>query len=255
MVLMSGLGFGLLGAQDLKPLDDLTQLPPMPKPLGAIQLKVPSKEVWPETQLELLSSPDTQKLLNKLYGEPWWQNPKIGLNNPLLRELARTSEGKAASPPKWRIGIRVGPNEGKEQGVRVIGVVPNTPAAEAHLRSGDRITKLNGLTIRDLPMLHDLIQIIQNQKISLKVVNGGTAREVELTPERQRDPRVARPNPEAQDVPIRPVPAKPVKPKLNPVPIPKRVIPLDPIRQLHKDNLETQRLLRQLIDEVKKIRD
>lgn len=260
MVLMSGLGIGLLGAQDLKPLDDPNELPPTTKPLGVIQSVVPDHRVWlveepdidwslVDGQLKLLASPEAREQLNELYGDLWWQNPRFKTNN-LLRQLALT--GDKVPPSKWWIGIRVGPSEGKK-GVSVIGVAPKTPAAKAELRSGDRILKLNGLDLRDLPMLHDLIQIIQNQKITLTVRNGEAMREVAITPVKRQAAKVAPPNPLGQDVPIEPVPAKPKPP--NPVPVPGRPVPpRDPMRQLHQDNLETQRLLRQLIDEVKKMR-
>ena len=93
----------------------------------------------------------------------------------------------AALTPELKKEINSDPNSGlsvdEDQGVLVIKVVPNSPAAKAGLRAGDVIKKLNGKSVTDAETVQ---QAVENSSVggnvSLDLRRNGQSRNVVVRP-------------------------------------------------------------------------
>ena len=243
VVLCVAAGMGVLCAQGDRPVDRIEDLAPALPPQGAI--------AWPR----LPTPPSSQ---------PWVHSYEPNTaSNPLIRELQRGSvytPGPNWKPrPQWHIGVMLDGSRRPGGGIRVAGTMPNTPAAKAGLQQDDVLRALNDLQLRDYDMLRDLIQIIGNQEIRLTVDRGHHTIRVQLTPSKLDE--VGRNfQPGIRIAPKAPQPAAPkqrAKPKTAATSGKVRTSVAkpgtNPWQQLPQDNKEVQKLLRELIGEVKKL--
>ena len=103
------------------------------------------------------------------------------------REVAELSNQLGASarhdvrfitggPPRAVLGIQVDPNS-DEKGVRVLGVSPGGPAAEAGLRDSDVIIALDGVATTgsdpDRALITQMRKVKPDQKVKVRVVRDG----------------------------------------------------------------------------------
>lgn len=65
---------------------------------------------------------------------------------------------------------------------RIDSVVPNTPAAKAGLRSGDKIVSVNGQEITDYAQFDEIKQANADKLLTMRVTNQGQMRQIKLTP-------------------------------------------------------------------------
>src|SRR5262249_52699432 len=73
----------------------------------------------------------------------------------------------------------------KGEGVRLDGVVRNTPAARASLKKGDRVVALGGKAVKDAAAYHSLARALPaGQKVELTLVRDGKQQKLalQLTP-------------------------------------------------------------------------
>ena len=104
------------------------------------------------------------------------------------------------------------------EGVVVGGVIPGSPAADAHLQKGDVIRKFNGRDVKNFPELRSLVaQAELNKKIDLEVMRDGKPLKVstelrEQPPDYQTARAIPRPD---QPNPSNPLP-QPNAPDTNP---------------------------------------
>ena len=84
--------------------------------------------------------------------------------------------GISGGPRKAVLGIQVDPNSGKE-GVRVLGVSPGGPAAEAGLRDTDLIVSLDGVATTggdpDRTLITQMRNVKPEQKVKVRVLRDG----------------------------------------------------------------------------------
>lgn len=118
-----------------------------------------------EEELELLKvEPPRDFLLAR--GE----DGKVAMKQALddLEELVDAEDEQ--SEGRWMIGVLIDvPEDGS---LMVQSVIDGTPAQKAGLKQGDRIVSLNGLKLRDMEMLVDLVQLVQDQRVALQVKRG-----------------------------------------------------------------------------------
>lgn len=108
-----------------------------------------------------------------------------GFETPIERETSNDAlQGRYVG-----IGIYV---DEDEDGIRVAGVIPRTPAARAGLRVGDVIIEVNGTSLDDLP-LSEAARLIRGPE--------GTSLTIEVDPAGPPEPREIRLTRESIDVP------------------------------------------------------
>lgn len=74
------------------------------------------------------------------------------------------------------------------EGIRVVQVMPNSPAYFADLRPGDEILAVDGKVVEDFEKLHEIINFRRGQKITLLLRRDGELKEVELVPRKSPPP-------------------------------------------------------------------
>jgi regulator of sigma E protease len=70
-----------------------------------------------------------------------------------------------------------------EAPVRVVGILPNTPAQKADIRPGDQLISVNNLPIRAVPVLSKVLQQTKNAPVDITIARGGKQSVVRLVPE------------------------------------------------------------------------
>lgn len=129
------------------------------------------------------------------------------VNRPFIRYLA-TGESPLA---RVIVGVQLDPASGKD-GVRVTGVSPGGPAAEAGIRPGDLIVNVNGQDVTGGDSPRRMMKIIRTVKPDAKVViramRDGSARVFSVTP-RQGPETVVFSDGAFAGVPVPPTPPAP----------------------------------------------
>jgi serine protease Do len=78
-------------------------------------------------------------------------------------------------------------NNNANQGVVIESVLPGSPAAEAHLQSGDIIRKFNGHDVKTFPELRSLVaQVEPNKKVPMEILRDG--KQMDVTAEIKEQP-------------------------------------------------------------------
>jgi serine protease Do len=78
-------------------------------------------------------------------------------------------------------------NNNTNQGVVIESVLPGSPAAEAHLQSGDIIRKFNGHDVKTFPELRSLVaQVEPNKKVPMEILRDG--KQMDVTAEIKEQP-------------------------------------------------------------------
>jgi S1-C subfamily serine protease len=100
----------------------------------------------------------------------------------LLAPSGWAQEAKQKSQPRAYLGILVGPAGGGEQGVLVREVTPDSPAAQAGLKSGDHIIKIGDEEVKGVD---DFLQRIASrkagEKLTLQVRRGDQEQKIMVT--------------------------------------------------------------------------
>lgn len=104
----------------------------------------------------------------------------------------REVEGVAG---RWLLGVRVGP----ENELKVSGVMAGSPAEKAGLQVGDVLLTVNGIMLRDMPMLQELVQLVRDQQVVLTYTRGEEKRRAKLAAVQQEDLRALREREEDQE--------------------------------------------------------
>jgi S1-C subfamily serine protease len=100
--------------------------------------------------------------------------------------VRRAYLGVAAGPRP--LPPRVAQRLGRERGVEVTAVMPNTPAARAGLRAEDAIVTVDGIPVADVGDLQRLMVVERiGQPVPVEVVRGGDLVTVELVPAELRE--------------------------------------------------------------------
>jgi S1-C subfamily serine protease len=100
--------------------------------------------------------------------------------------VRRAYLGVAAGPRP--LPPRIAQRLGRERGVEVTAVMPNTPAARAGLRAEDVVVTVDGVPVEDVGDLQRLMVLERiGQPIPVDVVRGGDVLTVELTPAELRE--------------------------------------------------------------------
>jgi hypothetical protein len=123
------------------------------------------KEMEAPVELPKLDAPELQRLLRG-YGEPPGEIVK-----------------------RWMLGVILQPLGDEEQLV-VRRVMPGSAAAEAELQAGDILLDVNGIRLRNLAMMVDLLQVVEDQEVELAVRRGDKELKVKVTARLMDIPRV-----------------------------------------------------------------
>lgn len=103
-----------------------------------------------------------------------------------------TAVAQETPPPYW-LGVLVEPNTEEEGTVRVLEIVPESPAAKSTLRPGDILKSANGKKLSDAMELIGAIREAEGKPIALVVVRGGAESTVTITPEKRPEEKIAEP--------------------------------------------------------------
>ncbi len=106
--------------------------------------------------------------------------------------LMRHIEMHIGGPRRAMLGINLGPAEGGDKGVRVQGVSPGGPAADAGVKAGDVITGIDGKPVgtgRDL--LQAMEGVEPGQKVALELRRDGRSQKVTVTARESDRPMLA----------------------------------------------------------------
>jgi len=96
------------------------------------------------------------------------------------------------------LGVFVSPDSGKEKGVLVRQVTPDSPADKAGLKTGDRVVKLNNEDVQDVEKFMQAVAAMKaGGKLSLQVIRDGKEQNLNVT-------LGERPSPEMPSVPSMP---------------------------------------------------
>ena len=128
------------------------------------------RERYRERCIQASTSNDFRDMFNYLLGEI--NASHMSLSAPDRAETQRESAGM--------LGAELSPGE---QGMRVVRVIPETPAArtESKLSTGDVIIAVNGSPYNPNANFYELLQATANEKVLLEVRNpAGEAREVAI---------------------------------------------------------------------------
>lgn len=100
------------------------------------------------------------------------------------REISqyRDSDSGRSSNQDASLGVTLDPNsQGHGQGVRIMSVYRNSPAAQAGLKSGDRIVKVDGRTVSNAQeVVQRIRQMAPNQSTELTVIADGATEELNV---------------------------------------------------------------------------
>ncbi len=89
------------------------------------------------------------------------------------------------NPPKVIIGIQMD-DTGSDAGVKVLEVVPDSPAAKAGIQNSDIITFLDGKEVKSIDSLQTILRTMKADKeYPLKVSRDGKVEELKVTPKKQ----------------------------------------------------------------------
>lgn len=102
-----------------------------------------------------------------------------------MDQLRRLVEAPGAER-MWTLGVAL---EQGDEGLRVLRAIPGSPAAQAGVREGDRITLLNGLHVRSVGQLRQLIQFSEGDEVVLEVMREGEEHRIAVTPARRLEAR------------------------------------------------------------------
>ncbi len=86
---------------------------------------------------------------------------------------------------RWFLGVQLDAVE--EGGLKVTHAMRGTPAAKAGLEAGDVLLSLNGIKLRDLPMLVEMLQLVRDQPVYLEVRRGEEKKKVKVVAERKEN--------------------------------------------------------------------
>jgi hypothetical protein len=134
------------------------------------------KMVW--TQLPAFTPPEPDRL-NLKKDDPI--HKQMEAVDALTKLLAWMMNKKPALPPLPRgfLGVELAERDG---GVTVQGVLAKTPAANAGLRTGDRIAEVQGKAVTtSADVLRLAARVTAGQEVRLTVLRGGEKREITLT--------------------------------------------------------------------------
>jgi S1-C subfamily serine protease len=96
---------------------------------------------------------------------------------------------KDNAQPRAYLGVAVAPATEKDQGVSIHEVAPNSPAAQAGLKNGDRVVKLNGQALRGVQEFIDAIAAKKpGDKVSIQVRRDGKEQTLNATLANQPPP-------------------------------------------------------------------
>jgi serine protease Do len=122
-----------------------------------------------------------------------WYDSGIGFAVPLdgaEKMIAAMKAGKTVQPAQ--LGVQVKPGEGDEGGVLVEKLMPDSAAAKAGLKEGDRIVKLNDDAVVDPAQLRTLLgAFVAGDKITVVVKREGMEVKIEVTLDAAKAPQPA----------------------------------------------------------------
>jgi membrane-associated protease RseP (regulator of RpoE activity) len=96
-------------------------------------------------------------------------------------------------PPPYWLGVLVEPNPDGEGTVRVLEIVPESPASKSTLRPGDVLKSANGKALGEATDLLTAIRDAGGKPIELVIVRGSEESKVSVTPEKRPEEKIAEP--------------------------------------------------------------
>lgn len=139
------------------------------------------------TDLDAATSQRRAQLIRKLAEAQAAQHAaKADLEKVQLTQRLSAIRSETQSPPEWVIGVVI---DQSDQGVRVNKVMEGKPAATAGIQAGDVVVSCNAISLRNRNALVDIIQAAQDQELVFSVRRPGEgdkfeAIEVKVTPVR-----------------------------------------------------------------------
>lgn len=81
----------------------------------------------------------------------------------------RSTQGQPANGTPWQIGVHLAPADGKEVGLLITKVIPDSPAHKAGLKEGDGIVSVNDIKVRTYKALAGIINAAEEQPLNFVV--------------------------------------------------------------------------------------
>lgn len=99
----------------------------------------------------------------------------------------------AQEPPPYWLGVLVEPNPELEGSVRVLELVPDSPASKSTLQVGDVLKSANGKALDQAGALLTAIREAEGKAIELVIVRGKEESKVTITPEKRPVEKISEP--------------------------------------------------------------
>lgn len=97
-------------------------------------------------------------------------------------------------PPPYWLGVLVEPNPDEEGSVRVLEIVPDSPASKSTLKPGDVLKSANGKKLDEAGALLAAIRDAGGKEIELVVGTVSGESKVKITPEKRPEEKIAQPD-------------------------------------------------------------
>ncbi|HVU89501.1 MAG TPA: M20/M25/M40 family metallo-hydrolase [Pirellulales bacterium] len=146
----------------------------------------------PSDDVEKLNIDGMHRIARLLYGIVTSAADQAQL--PSFRQAVRSesSYGKSSSeriepPPPGRLGLQWDRHDASAPGLKVVGVTPGAPAAQAGLKVGDRLLAFNGVELAPGTDLAGLVVAAQNP-VKIAATRAGAEQPLELTVQLRGNP-------------------------------------------------------------------
>jgi membrane-associated protease RseP (regulator of RpoE activity) len=97
-------------------------------------------------------------------------------------------------PPPYWLGVLVEPNPEEEGTVRVLEIVPDSPASKSTLKPGDVLKSANGKKLTEAGSLLAAIRDAGGKELELVVGTSAGESKVKITPEKRLEEKIAQPD-------------------------------------------------------------
>ncbi len=121
--------------------------------------------------------------------------PRSTLATLILCLFGVLSAGGASAqePPTFWLGVLVEPNPAEEGTVRILEIVPESPASKSTLRAGDVLKSAGGKKLASAQDLLAAIREVGDKPLELVVVREAAESKVTVTPEKRPEEKIAEP--------------------------------------------------------------
>ncbi len=147
------------------------------KPISSVEefVKAYKEAKGDEVSIEFIHKGQLKKAaVSKADVAKWEKDFKIGVHvEPISEQLAQ------------HLGL-----DGKQKsGLFISGVVKDSPAEKAGLKTGDLLLAANGAPLKSTDVLHNLVRESRGRELALEYVHAGKTRNVKLSPAEQPVPK------------------------------------------------------------------